>query len=219
MRTAFRAHLAALDADLVDLCTRVSQAMHDASQAAMAGDLALAESTLTEVAAIDTDARHVAESTVHLVARQQPVAHDLRALIGAAQMATSLRRMAQLTGSVAKAARRGYPQPVVPQEVTGVIADMAGQSEAITARLLSALRNHDAGVAGVLLSMDRHMDELHHEMLTIVSSPAWPYPAQTAVAVCMLSRDYQRFADHAVDVGWAIGYVVTGIPGQHDTYR
>jgi phosphate transport system protein len=216
MRTAFRAHLAALDAEVLDLCQRVGQAIRSASQAALDGDLALAEATLSAVATIDLDAREIADSTVHLVARQQPVAQDLRALMGAQRVVTSLRRMAQLAGRVAKAARRGYPEPVVAREVVGVVSDMSGQADAITARLYRALMTHDAGAAGVLLGMSRQMTELHQEMLTIVSSAAWPYPAQTAVQVCMLSRDFERFAEHGVDVGWVIGYVATGVPRQHD---
>lgn len=218
MRTAFTAHLAALDAELVDLCAHVAVVTRRASVAALTGDLAQAESALSEVADIESAARRVADSTVQLVARQQPVAHDLRALLGAQRVAGSLRRMAQLAGNIAKAARRGYPQHVVPTEVQGVVEDMAGLADAMALRVHRALQTHDAGAAGVLLGMDRQMDALHQEMLTIVSSNAWTYPAQTAVQVCMLSRDFERFADHAVDIGWAVGYVATGIPTQQDAW-
>lgn len=218
MRTAFTAHLSALDADLVHLCAQVATVTRQASTAALTGDLARAESALSEVAEITAAARGVVDSTVHLMARQQPVAHDLRALLGAQRVAASLRRMAQLIGNVAKAARRDYPQPVVPAEVQGVVQDMADLADTMALRVHRAVKTQDAGATGLLLGLGRHMHGLHQEMLAIVASSAWPYPARTAVQVCMLSRDYERFADHAVEIGWAVGYIATGIPNQHDTW-
>lgn len=216
MRTAFTAHLAALDAQLVDLCAHVATVTQAASVAALTGDLAMAESALSQVADIEANALRVADSTVQLVARQQPVAHDLRALLGAQQVAAALRRMAQLGGRIAKAARRDYPEPVVPAEVRGVVQDMSALADSMVMRVHRALANHDAGVAGVLLGQDSQMDALYEEMLAIVSSSAWPYPARTAIAVGMLSRDFERYANHAVEIGFAVGYVATGIPAQID---
>lgn len=218
MRIAFTAHLSALDAGLVDLCGQVAVVTRQASIAALTGDLAQAEAALSEVTEITATARGVADSTVHLMARQQPVAHDLRALLGAQRVAASLRRMAQLAGNIAKAARRGYPQPVVPPEVQGVVEDMADLADTMALRVHRTVKTQDAGAAGVLLGLSRHMHDLYQEMLTIVASSAWPYSAQTAVQVCMLSRDYERFAEHAVEIGWAVGYIATGIPNQHDTW-
>lgn len=219
MRTAFTAHLSALDAGLADLCAHVAVVTRQASIAALASDLTQAESALSEVADIEATADAVAHHAVQLIARQQPVAHDLRALLGAQRVAASLRRMAQLAGSIAKAARRGYPTPLVPAEVQGVVEDMADLADTMALRVHRTLQTHDSGAAGVFLGLSRHMHDLNQEMLTIVASSAWPYPAQTAVQVCMLSRDYERFADHAVDIGWAVGFVATGLPAQQAAWR
>lgn len=218
MRIAFTARLAAVETGLVDLCAHVAVVTRRASVAVLTGDLAQAESALSEVADIALTARQLADSTVQLMARQQPVAHDLRALLGAQRVAASLHRMAQLAGNIAKAARRGYPQTLAPTEVLGVVEDMADLADTMVLRAHRAVQAQDAGAAGVLLGLNRQMHDLHQEMLTIVASNAWPYSAQTAVQVCMLSRDYERFADHSLDIGLAVGFIATGIPAQHEVW-
>jgi phosphate transport system protein len=56
------------------------------------------------------------------------------------------------------------------------------------------------------------MDELHSQLFTIVLDPQWPHPVATAVDVTLLSRYYERFADHAVTVGRRVIFQATGSP-------
>lgn len=212
MRTAFRARLAALDSALVGISERVRHAVATATSAALSADLAGAEGVISEVVDLEQSARDLAEESVHLMAQQQPVAQDLRVLLTAGRIAGSLQRMARLAGHIATSARRAYPEPVVPPEVAGVLADMGEVADRMIGQVGAALARRDPGTRTDLVALDREMDRLHQEMLAIVRSPAWPFPVDTAVDVTLLSRDYERLADHAVDIGAAVVYVVTGVP-------
>jgi phosphate transport system protein len=62
------------------------------------------------------------------------------------------------------------------------------------------------------LDDDDAMDELHRHLFTVVMDRQWPYPAATAVDVTLLSRYYERFADHAVEIGRRVIFQATGTP-------
>ncbi len=212
MRTAFRARLAALDSTLVEVSQRVRHAVSAATAAALAGDLAGSEAVISDVGDIEDAARAAADDAVRLMAQQQPVAQDLRALLTAGRIAASLQRMARLAGHIATCARRAYPGTVAPAEVGGVLADMGGVADRMLGRVTDALARRDPGAAAELVALDREMDRLHQEMLAIVRSRAWPFAVDTAVDLTLLSRDYERIADHAVDVAGAVVDVVTAVP-------
>lgn len=59
---------------------------------------------------------------------------------------------------------------------------------------------------------DEHMDRLHRELFTIVLSPTWKYGVEEAIDVTLLSRYYERYADHAVSVSKRVVTIVTGEP-------
>ncbi len=210
MRSVFHARLAALDQNMASLCEQVGRALRQAVEAALTADLRLAEAVMSEGIDIDYGARQVTVDAAHLTAQQQPVAHDLRVLLAAQQQAVSLRRMAGLATNIAKATRRRYPRPLIPREVRDVVVDMAELGQSLTDRLQRALADADLASAHVVRASGRHMGSLHSEMLAIVSSTAWPHDVTTAVDVCMLSRDLQRFADHAQAISEEVVYVATG---------
>ena len=54
------------------------------------------------------------------------------------------------------------------------------------------------------------MDRLHRHMFTVLLDPGWGHGVATAVDLTLLARYYERFADHAVLVGRATVYAVTG---------
>jgi phosphate transport system protein len=70
----------------------------------------------------------------------------------------------------------------------------------------------DPDKAAKLADDDDAMDELHRQLFTIVLDSQWPHPVATAVDVTLLSRYYERFADHAVTVGRRVIFQATGSP-------
>ena len=212
MRTAFHARLDAIDAQLVDMTGRVGVAMARATESLLGPDLNLAESVISADNALDDLTTRIEDEAVTLVAQQQPVAQDLRALLAALRISGSLERMGDLAVHVAKAARLRYPMAAVPAELGGVIVDMGSVAQRMVEQTAGAIENRDVAAAAQLRAMDREMDRLHREMFSIVLSPAWSYGTETAVDVTLLSRFYERFADHAVTIGKRVIHVVTGEP-------
>lgn len=212
MRTVFHARMAAIDDELVDMTRRVGSAMNRATQSLLDADLALAESVISADSRLDAVAAQVEEEAFSLVAQQQPVAQDLRALLAALRISSSLERMGDLAVHVAKAARLRYPMPAVPMELRGVVVDMGAVAQRIVEDTGVALAHRDVVTAGQLRAIDREMDRLHREMFHIVLSPAWTYGIEAAVDATLISRYYERFADHAVTIGKRVIHVVTGEP-------
>ena len=72
------------------------------------------------------------------------------------------------------------------------------------------IETKDITLAGDVARTDEEMDRLHREMFSTVMSPNWTHGVEAAVDVTLLSRFYERFADHAVTIAKRVAYVATG---------
>lgn len=71
--------------------------------------------------------------------------------------------------------------------------------------------NNDSGKAAQLALDDEAMDDLHRHLFTVVIDPPdWPHGTAAAVDITLLSRYFERFADHAVDIAGRVIYQSTG---------
>ena len=139
MREAFNQQLDDISDDLVTLTRLVGSAMNRATQALLDADLRLAEEVIAADANIDEVTSEVEEKCFDAIALQAPVASDLRIVIGALRIASSLERMGDLAEHVAKQARLRYPNPSIPQELRGTFAEMGGIAEAIVSQTGAAI--------------------------------------------------------------------------------
>lgn len=212
MRASYHHELESVTSDLVEITKLVGSAMNRATQALLDGDLPLAESVIENDAAVDALAASVEERCFEIIALQAPVASDLRVVIGALRIATSLERMGDLAEHVAKQARLRYPKPAVPTELRGTFALMGAIAESIVSKTGAVIATKDVGLATDIARHDAEMDRLHRELFTIVLSPSWSHGVEEAIDVTLLSRYYERYADHAVSVTRRVLNVVTGEP-------
>ena len=118
--------------------------------------------------------------------------------------------MGDLAVHIAKTTRMRYPIPVVPSELRGIIVDTSTVASQMITKTGVALAREDVSSARALRDMDREMDRLHRELFIIVLSPAWEYGVRAAVDITLLSRYYERFADHAVEISRRVIFQVTG---------
>lgn len=212
MRTAYDEELIAVNEDLVQMTRLVGTAMNRATQSLLNADLDLAEQVIASDAQVDALTGAIEERCFDLVALQQPVARDLRVIIGALRIAASLERMGDLAEHVAKQARMRYPRPAIPQELRGTFAEMGGLAEAIVAKTGAVIASNDVALAADIAAHDEDMDRLHRELFRIVLSPTWTHGIESAIDVTLLSRYYERYADHAVSVTRRVVTIVTGEP-------
>lgn len=210
MRNAFHDDLDRVSDQLVHMTEMVGTAMTRATDALVNTDLGVAESVIAADDDIDTVRRQVDDLAVDLLARQQPVATDLRMVVTAMHMASDIERMGDLARHIAKIARMRYPKQAVPQEVLPHITSMSECAIDLAKKTGEAIDSKDVHAAQEIERLDDHMDDLHRQIFAALHSEGWSHPTETAVDVTLLSRYYERFGDHAVAVADRIVYLVTG---------
>lgn len=198
--------------DLVQITQLVGSAMNRATQSLLDADLHLAESVIDADALIDTLTGDVEERCFDLIEALQPSGQDLRTVIGALRIAASLERMGDLAEHVAKQARLRYPRVSVPQELRGTFAELGGLAEGIVSATGSVIATREVDLVADIARHDAEVDRLHRELFTIVLRPSWAHGVEAAIDVTLLSRYYERYADHAVSVTRRVVTIVTGEP-------
>ncbi|BCJ66141.1 phosphate signaling complex protein PhoU [Polymorphospora rubra] len=210
MREEFRADLHTVSQLLVDMAEAVRAAMRNATRALLAADRAAAEAVIARDAEIDSLYSQVEARVSDLLARQAPVATDLRTVVTALHVAADLERMGDLADHVAKTALRRHPSPAVPAELRPIFVSMAEVADGIANKIANVLSKPDADRAVELERDDDVMDQLHRNLFSTLLDDAWPYGVETAIDGALLGRFYERYADHAVNAGRHVHYLVTG---------
>ena len=144
-----------------------------------------------------------------LLALEQPVAGELREIVSSIQIMADAERMCALAVHVAKIARMRHPGHLLPAEVRACFAEMGKVAIAMGDSANQALVSHDPRTAR-LREEDEVMDNLHWQLLSVLLDPHWEHGVPAAVDVALLGRFYERFADHAVEVGRRVVFMVTG---------
>ena len=212
MRQEYHEQLDMISDDLVRLTRLVGSAMNLATQSLLDGNLQLAEGVIASDSDIDAVAAEIEAKCSEVIALQAPVATELRIVIGAFRISASLERMGDLAEHVAKQARMRYPNQAIPTELRATFAEMGGIAEAIVSKTGAVIATKDVALAADIAAHDERMDRLHRELFTIVLSPSWSHGVEAAIDVTLLSRYYERFADHAVSVTRRVVNIVTGEP-------
>jgi phosphate transport system protein len=217
MREQFHGELAGLSDHMVEMTRLAGSAISRATRALLDADLALAESVITADEEIDRLQVGVEEKALELLARQQPVATDLRTIVTALRMSSDLERMGDLARHVAKLARLRYPNSPIPAQLQATILEMGQVAERVVAKTGSVIAGRSLVLASELEQDDDQMDRLHRELFQVLLDPAWDGGVEAAVDVTLCGRFYERFADHGVSVARRVIYLVTGerpVPAQ-----
>jgi phosphate transport system protein len=210
MRTAYHEQLDALTDQLGEMCGLAGAAMERATQALLQADLVLAEQVITDHEQIAAMSTRAEEAAFVLLALQAPVAGDLRAIVGSIQIVADVDRMGALALHVAKIARRRHPQHALPEEVNGYFAEMGRVAVELGNSAQEVLVTLDPEKAARIQEEDDAMDDLHRHLFTVLMDRDWKHGVAAAVDVTLLGRFYERFADHAVEVGRRVIFQVTG---------
>jgi phosphate transport system protein len=210
MRSEFRADLARVNTVLVDMVDEVRAAMRRATRSLLEADAVMAEGVITGDAAVNEFHRELEERIFGLLAQQAPVASDLRQLMSALHVASDFERMGDLAKHVAKVGLRRQPAVAVPDDLVPIVRDMADVADRIAGKISQVVDNPDAATAAELDADDDAMDHLRRTLFAVVLDPAWSHGVESAVDGALLSRFYERFADHAVNAGRRMYFQVTG---------
>lgn len=212
MREEFQADLNEVSRLLVTMAEAVRAAMRKATTALLTADRQAAEAVMERDAEVDELYRQLEAKVSDVIARQAPVASDLRALITALHVSADLERMGDLAEHVAKTARRRHPSPAVPAELRPVFQQMAAVADRMADKITVVLADPDVQKAAELERDDDAMDDLERQLFAVLLDDSWPYGAETAIDGALLGRFYERYADHAVNAGEQVVYLLTGEP-------
>jgi phosphate transport system protein len=210
MRTGFHQELDALTESAAASCFSAGELLEQATTALIAADLAMARAAVGRRDELHRSLVDMEEAAVRLLALQAPVARDLRRVVSGLWTVGELRRMVALAGHVAEAVTRRHPRAVVPIELQAGFARMGQVGGQLADQVGRALLDGDPDRAGAVEALDDEIDRLHQHMFTLWPAPGWRHGVGPAIDTALLSRFYERFADHAVSIGRRVVFQETG---------
>ena len=218
MRQSYHEQLAEVGDGLIEMSRLVGSAVSKATTALLDADLAAAESVIAADEEVNKLYRQLDDEAVLLLARQQPVAIDLRSIVTALRMSSDLERVGDYAVHIAKVARRRYPASVIPVELRATILEMGQAATRIAVKAGTVIATRDLALAAQLLADDDTIDDLHASLFASLLDGNWEHGVEAAIDLALLGRYYERLADHAVSVSHAVTYLVTGEHSDPESY-
>lgn len=216
IRRTFHHDLDLIRDDIVRLGGMVTESLGKATQALLDGDLTVADEIIRADDELDALALGVEERCYQLLALQQPMASDLRALMTAIRMVAELERSGDLVVNIMKATRRIYGTEFDPR-VRGLIERMSAATHRLFRLSIDSYVDRDAALAAAIDDMDDEVDDLHVEYIQSIfhTHETGATALKIAVQLALVGRFYERIADHAVNIGQRVEYMVTGWLPEH----
>jgi phosphate transport system protein len=210
VREVFQAELREVQDRLVEIATLVSVSIENATRAFNESNVSLAETVIADDEKIDVAALELDELAIQILARQQPVARDLRIVVSALRISASLERMGDMAEHIAQLARYRFPDKVVPKSLRSTFAQLGELDVEIAKKLVELLKTEDAKLAEEIRNDDDKIDALHLSVFDKVLGETWKGAAVDTVDATLASRYHERFADHAVSIAKKVQYLATG---------
>ena len=210
MREVFQQELREVQERLVEIAGLVAVGIENATQAFNESNVSLAETVIAADNRIDVAAQELDELAINILARQQPVARDLRIVVSALRISASLERMGDMAKHIAQLARYRFPDKVVPKSLRTTFAEMGALDVAIAKKLVKLLETEDVNLAEEIRNEDDKVDALHLSVFDKVLGETWKGAAVDTVDATLASRYHERFADHAVSIAKKVQYLATG---------
>ena len=210
MREVFQQELREVRERLVEIAGLVAESIDNATRAFNESNVSLAETVIADDAKIDLAAAELDELAINILARQQPVARDLRVVVSALRISASLERMGDMSEHIAQLARYRFPDKVVPKSLRGTFKEMGALDVEIARKLVELLETEDVALAEYIRDEDDKIDALHLSVFDKVLGETWKGEAIDTVDATLASRYHERFADHAVSIAKKVQYLATG---------
>jgi phosphate transport system protein len=213
-RKAFHDQLDEVQRDLVLLAAKVTDAIPRGTEALLDLDMAAAQAIIDGDDDLDALTIDIEERCFTLMALQQPMAGDMRALVTAIRLASEIERSGDLVVNIAKAARRIYGA-TIPPVLRGLLADMSDEAVRLFRLAVDAYVEGDADLASALDDIDDRLDGIHAGYIAAIIASEDDLDLQVAVQLALIGRYYERIGDHAVNIGERVRYMVSGWLPEH----
>jgi phosphate transport system protein len=211
MRASFHQELEQLEADLQEEGSLVLRVLRSALNALARGDDELADEVIRFDDEIDRRYIGIEEGVQSLLARQTPVAGDLRLVLAVLRVNLHLERMADYCVTVAKLTKLMGGLHVTGDQILNSLEDMGQRCEQMIRVALDAFAERDVEKAHSLNDLDELIDRANRRAVEdVLSLGDSPEEREYGLRMLVISRCVERIGDHAVDIGEQIGYLVTG---------
>jgi phosphate transport system protein len=214
-RINFQQQLVALKDKLLAMAALSQQALSLSLEAYLTGDLGLCDHVKEIEAAINAAERDVDEMAYDLLAKEQPMAIDLRFILSVIKINGDLERIGDQSTNIAERARsqRDLPQISLPID----IPDMGEKVGVMIRSAIQSLLEADAKLAEHVLAMDDEIDEMNRavqaELIEVMQ--LHPMVSTQALNAIIVSRNLERTADHATNIAEDVIFWVRGSDVRH----
>ena len=209
--TSFDEDLEAIDRLIRDMGDLAGAMVAASTRSLLASDNALAQRVISDDAVMDARQRELDERAITLIAKRQPMAQDLRSVVGAIRMAADLERIGDLAKNIAKRVN-AVGEGSAPRQLSHSIDSMA---EMVMAQVGSVVARYDDRDAQGLVSLradDEKIDvqytAVFRELLTYMMEDPRNITACTHLLFC--AKNLERIGDHVTNIAENAYYVVTG---------
>jgi phosphate transport system protein len=211
MRLSFTEELAQLEASLQEEGDLVLRALRSSLNALARGDEELADEVISFDDQVDARYMRIEEGVQSLLARQTPVAADLRLVLAVLRVNLHLERMADYCVTVAKLTKLMGNLNVTDDAISRSIEDMGQRAEQMIRVALDAFASRDAKKAETLVDLDELIDRANRNATEdVLSLGDSAEEREYGLRMLVVSRCVERIGDHAVDIGEQVVYLVTG---------
>ncbi|NMM94176.1 phosphate signaling complex protein PhoU [Bifidobacterium oedipodis] len=217
MRVIFNEELKQVADDLDRMAQAVRKAINGAGEALLKQDVEAAQTVIDGDIEIDALESSVIDQCVKLLAKQNPVATDLRVVVSTMRLASTFERMGDLARHVAEAARRTYPASPLPEVAQPVFTEMIDFLNTTADELVNMLSVRDTKTAENIILNDDKLDDLHHKTFELALSD--DITRQQTVDIVLLGRFLERLGDHAVSAARRVVFIVSGFDPSKEPTR
>ena len=208
MRVIFNEELKAVADDLDRMAQDVRKAINGAGDALLNQNLEAAQAVIDGDIEIDALESSVIDQCVKLLAKQNPVATDLRVVVSTLRLAATFERMGDLARHIAEAARRTYPASPLPADAQPLFAEMQAFLDNVADQVVSMLTDRDTKTAEEIILNDDKLDALHKKTFN-----------QQLIDVVLTGRFMERLGDHAVSAARRVVFIVSGFDPSKEPTR
>ena len=209
-RQPFRAELERMHAGILHLAAITADNLDNAAKAILTRDMDLAEEVISRDKAINALECEISSTALHMLALAQPMARDLRFIIGGNWIARNIERIGDQAANIAERGLLLASRPPLPD--AGMLERIAEASIEMYKAAVDAFRNHDEDKARYVCVSDEEVDELDVFILRkLIDRMIHEDPAvERSVHAMIASHCFERVADLSVNICESVIFIVKG---------
>ncbi len=216
-QTVFDREFALIIDDLKEMTHLVNQAIDKSMQALRDRNVGLAQEVIAEDARVNALRFKIEEACLELIATQQPIAGDLRAVVAMMHIVVEMERMGDHAAGIAKTVVRMEEEPLL--KTLKKIFKMGELSQQMLADVVQAFLHKDAEQARLIAAQDAEMDEMYHAVFAKLVETMARKPEMVTRATYLLwtAHNLERIADRVTNIAERVIFMATGDLGELNT--